>query len=308
MSTSYEQGLSSVTPPFKIVLSDHDGADIIAEFKKEVNKMLEEDECKYRPVPCYITTGVLGNMRAEMVIVYIYAGIPFILAPLLCIEGYDATHAKMAPGGYFISRMYEKDNTRAFSLGYVDKPSQVYKYAKEYTKKNPIIDSIDIDEKVINTYIVNNIKTVKSVGTIYRVGGSRFEVYGFDTDESRMIRTTKDFVGGNPYIENGIPEGKTEVILYGGNPDIVQLGDFCTKDGNIFGVWVPNGEKFVKKGSEILTKFILPNDIFVVDEDELAEVYAMAGMYLEKLDAAEDEEPEDESDVPDIEPEDIFEN
>ena len=284
-SVACQFGLCSCHEQYTVVLTDEDGTDIAQAFKDEIDAMMANPELHYIPVPFYISTGSLGMLHTESVIVFVYAGIPFIFGSRIAISGAglgDAFYSE--DGGRLLASIYGNNNRRVYSLGYTRSGSPL-EHAVDYLTHNPPIASPDIDETVAEHHIVFN-KTNERVGVISKDGGTRLEIYAFDTDESRMIRSNKDFVGGTPYAENGIPEGRTEVVAYGGLPEIIQIGEICSTDGYLYDVWVPNVPVITRVAKDIFNDEVLPRDALYTNLEELEECYAL---FHRKLVELEDE-------------------
>jgi len=309
-SLAYMNGLSSVSAPFAVVATDYDGSDIVDSLKDELDRMSDEPECQGRPIPVYTVSGMLGSIRTEVFYLYMLGGVPMILDPALVVEGGGDDDAVMTNrSGRFIEAMFGANNTHVFSIGYVDSPDDAYPYAMEFTRSHVPNKDTGIDESIVNSYIAANPNTVTHVGTIQRPGGTRFDVYAMTETESAMFRPNKDFMGGEPDVEDWKEgaRGPIEVILCGGNPDIVCVGGICSLDGWLFDIWVPNEPDFVDCAMHMVEQGDIPQDVLYIDEDELAQAYVM---YLEKLrsdEASEDEtEEEEETDVPDFDYEEYY--
>lgn len=296
----YGLGLGGACEPFKIILSDFNGADIIEELKAEISDILDTGVADGSPVPVYIMTGVLGAIRVEVLILYIYGGVPFILDPYVGIEGGGLRDGTLVRGGSFVGAMLSVESNRmAFSLGYVDSPDQAYGYAVTYTRGNPLVKNTGISDNTVALYLSSNSGSVTRVGSIQKLGGSLFDVFAFNNTESALIRDDKDFIGGEPDRQNGIRQGKYEVILFGGDPDIVQVGAHSSLYGDMFCVWVPNDARFIECAKNMLMQGDLPRDSAYVDYDDLADAYAMYASKLLEDERDADSAAEDD-DVPDF--------
>lgn len=307
VSVPCQLGLCSCFKQYSVVLSDEDGSDIVQMFKDEIDMMMGNPELFYTPVPFYIATGTIGNIHTEMFIVFLYAGIPFILSSPFAIDGSCLSDAEVTRnGGRLISKVYAQNNRHVYSLGYIQSGENPLEYAKEFLMHNVPMSAPDIGETVAEEHIVNA-KINERIGVISKDGGTRLEIYAFDTDESRMIRTNKDFVK-DPIAESGIPVGMWEVIAYGGRPDIICIGSTCSTDGSVFDVWVPNAPVLTRVARGIFEDEGLPNDVFTIDAEGVEECYAM---FHRKLRELEDEaiakeikvESDDETlpEIPDVE-------
>ena len=141
---------------------------------------------------------------------------------------------------------------------------------------------------------------ILSNGVVDEPGGRRFDVYTIDGTTSSVIRPNKDF-SGDPLVESGLNKDDREVILVGGNPDIVPIGSLCTHFGTLFRVWVPNDAAVLSIAKDELDDEHLPEDIFRLDEDNIADAYAPFYTEAKKLDDDEKriedgEEPEETQD------------
>lgn len=305
-SSSYMNGLSSVYRTFSVLLSDYDGNDIVAELMEELDRMADEDECQGRPVPVYIMTGAIGAIRTEMLFFYMLGGVPLIMVPAFAVTGTGIGDAGMTlDGSRFISAMYSRNNNLVYSVGYVDSPAQAFAAAVEYTRSNVPSPDSGLDRELVESYIAGKGGALLPLGVIQKPGGTRFEVYAFDETESSMFRPDKDFMGGHPDEESGRVRGKTEVILYGGNPDIVCVGGFCSIDGAFFDVWVPNEKEYIDCATHMLEQGDIPRDTLYIDDDDLAQAFVM---YDDKLrsDEVKADEEEAETDVPDFDYEEFY--
>lgn len=310
-SLSYMNGLSSVYPPFAVIQSDYNGGDPMEELKEELDKLSDDPACQGRPVPVYYVGGPEGAISVEVFYLYMLGGVPLIIEPAIAVTGSSIEDAVMVNrSGRFITSMYKQDNDHVFSIGYVDDPCDAYAYAVEFTRRHVPTKDTSLDEEMVNSYLVSNPNSLAYVGTIQKVGGTRFDVYAIGATESAMFRPDKDFMGGEPDVENdrdGI-RGRIEVLLCGGNPDIVCIGSICGIDGWMFNVWVPNEAEYVDCGIHMLEQDDIPHDVLYVDEDELAQGYLM---YYEKqrhdaMEAEGVEEEEPETDVPDFDYEEYY--
>lgn len=293
---SCQLGMCSCFAQYSVVLSDEDGADIVQLFKDEIDGMMGNPGLDYVPVPFYVTMGTIGNLHAEFMIVYMYAGIPFILSSPFSIDGAGLADAvTLREGGRLVSRVYAENNRNVYSLGFIPAGDNPLEYAKGYLSRNPPMASPDIDMLVAEEHIVSD-KVNERVGVISKDGGTRLEIYAFDTDESRMVRANKDF-GDDPYMEKGIPSGMVEVVAYGGVPDIISIGGLCSADGSVFEVWVPNATGLTRIARGMFEDEVLPVDAFTLDTDGVEECYARFHGKLKELeDEAIDQEIRAESD------------
>ena len=306
VSVPCQLGLSSCFAQYSVVLSDEDGDDILQLLKDEIDGMMGNPELFYVPVPVYVSTGTIGSIHSEFLILFLYAGIPFILSSSFSIDGAELKDAMITnDGGRLVSRLYAENNRQVFSLGFTQVGDNALEYARDYLMHNPPIPSPDIDSNITEEHLVNA-KLNERKGVISKDGGTRLEIFSLDTDESRMIRAHKDF-GDDPNSERGIPAGMMEVIAYGGIPSIISIGNICTTDGSIFEVWVPNVPKLTRVARSIFEAGLIPIDSLTLDTDGVEECYAT---FHKKLCEMEDEviqkelEVESDEEIPPAIPED----
>lgn len=310
-SKSYMNGFSSVYAPFAVLYSDYDGGNMLDEIKAEMDRISDDPECRGRPVPFYIMRGSVELVKTEVIFLYMLGGVPLILDPGIVASGADVRDAVVNnETGSFISDMYMENNDFVYSIGYVDDPCEAYAYAVDFTRKHVPSKDTGINPDLVNSYIAASPDSMNFVGTIQRMGGTRFDVYAISATESAMFRSDKDFIGGEPYDEDDADgrHGRVEVLLVGGNPDIVPIGAVASMDGWIFTVWVPNEAGFVECGLRMLAQGDIPVDVLYIDEVELEQAF---DMYSQKLqdDAREADEkdiPEGNDDVPDFDYEEYY--
>lgn len=296
-------GLTTLLPTVNVLLSDIDGADIVTEFMNEVVYFREHPEEHYKPINVYINTGVLGDLMTERVVIYVYAGIPFILSTAERITGSDEYDAKIDDlGGSFITRMATKDCRNAYSLGFVSKNVSVEKYAMRYMKANSLLTDHNIDATSVGISISNGV--LKSHGSLFKPGRYLYDIYVADTAMSKMIRSYKDFTA-NPVDEMNVPTNTKEILLYGGYPEIVNLGMLSTEFGYVYDVWIPNDYEYYFMAKDLFDQRIFPTDIFTTDQEDLIESYSILCKEVHELDKANDEEEgesddDDDEELPDI--------
>lgn len=299
MIPSYNIGLTSFDCDFSVIMNESGGGNMVDEFMREVVDIRENKELWYQPIKFYIQTGELGMLHAEQVIVYVYSGIPFILSSIVSIDGSDDQNASMhTDGEQFMGQLFYRNNHSVYSLGFLKQNRQILSFATDYLKKNALMPTATIDEQsVISTVMASDLK---SYGVIYKPGGHRYDVYSVDENVSRAIRPMKDY-RFNPVEELGVPSGMHEVLLVGGFPEVVPLGSLCSRNGDMFNVWVPNDTTEYTRAAHIFNSEWLPNDIFDIDIDEMSEAYAMLAAYANETDASNnletDEMEEDENDT-----------
>ena len=162
----------------------------------------------------------------------------------------------------------------------------------EYMQKNPAIPSQDISFDLTKSFAANN--AMRYWGAIYRPGGYMYDIYTANRTVSRSIRPNKEF-GNDPLNEiDKLPDGM-EVLLMGGEPDVVPVGTLANPVGMLFDVWVPNHKRYYKSAMTLLSSGCVPNDIFYFDEDDLIENYAILMKAMHVLDEEANGPEEDES-------------
>jgi hypothetical protein len=161
------------------------------------------------------------------------------------------------------------------------------------------MESMELNASVLRMEV--NSGRIAPVGHLYTPGGDLYEIFSLNSTQSKIIRRLKDF-STNPVDERSIPEGMQEIVLLGGDPDIVQLGDFVNNQGCLYSVWVPNEPRNYWLGNKILEEEWLPVNSFNIKYDDMIESYAMLYSELAELDNRADvdsgEEQSDELDSP----------
>lgn len=307
-------GLTTVVPTVNVIISDIDGTDTIDAFMKEVVHFRETPSEHYKPINIFFNTGVVGDLMTERVVLYVYAGIPFILSSAERIYGSDEYDPLTdANGGVFISRMASKNCMKAYSLGFVSKNVSTERYAYKYVKENSLFLDENIDSHIVGNAITDGV--MKSCGSLFKPGGYLYDVYSADAPTSKMIRKYKDF-SHNPVDELNTPENTKEIVLFGGYPEIVKLGVLSSRHGYIYDVWIPNDVNYYAIAKEIFDNHYLPIDIFEFDSNDLYESYALLCKSLSelakeynKVENGEDEDSDDgddESEYDDNPPPDVI--
>lgn len=301
MLRSREQGFTTVDCDFSVFMTDIDDHDILEEFMKEVVSIREDRELWYRPVRFLFATGMLGMVHSEQVIVYVYNGIPYILGSVPSIDGTDERDGRLSTDGeQFLGRLFYKDNHTVYSLGVVPEGTEILRYATDYVNGNALIADPTIDYRIACSAIEGGI--YDKFGTIYTPGGHRYDIYAVTPETSRAIRPSKDY-RLNPEMESGVRPGYTEVILIGGFPEIVPIGEIASVNGDMFSVWVPNDVNDYRLADFIFQSDWLPHDIFDVDIDDMADAYALFCVRANEMDVTnriedmpdDDEEPDAET-------------
>lgn len=279
---------------------------MVTEVMGEMDKISDGPDVAGRPIPFYIMHSATGEVSIELVYLYMFGGVPFILDPGIVVSGTGMGDAvAVNRTGEFIKSMFMNDNDHAYSIGYVDSMLDAYDYAVKFTASNVPSEDTGIDQSLVTAYVSSHPDTLEKVGSIQRVGGTMFDVYAISSTESAMFRPNKDFMGGEPFQENdtdGIG-GRFEVLLVGGNPDIVPVGTLTSMDGWMFTAWVPNEAKYIDCARWMFRQDDIPHDVLYVDELELEQAYYMLAekiaTELSEGDMGNDESG-DETDVPDF--------
>lgn len=291
-------GLSSVDA---VIISDYDGTDptqCLRDFIVEVRN----DSAEHNKVfNIYFNTGVLdANLEVEFLSVFVYCGIPFILSSQARLAGTTVDDADFDEfGGTLVSRISRQNCDTISSAGFVSVDVSPERYAYDFYTHNTLMESMELDASVLRMEV--NSGRIAPVGHLYTPGGDLYEIFSLNSTQSKMIRRLKDF-STNPVDERSIPEGMQEIVLLGGDPDIVQLGDFVNNQGCLYSVWVPNEPRNYWLGNKILEEEWLPVNSFDIKYDDMIESYAMLYSELADLDNRADvdngEEQSDELDSP----------
>lgn len=292
--TTIERGYTTVDSLYSIFLSDLEGTSMTDEFKAFIESCIIDKKYWYAPIKVFSCSGVLGMYaRCEYSVVLILDGVPFIMSSRVKLEGTDEYDPEfLTSDNSVMAALMSENSNKVVSAGFIDPSSDVTKYVSEYIQKNPAIPSVDISFDLAKSFAKND--KMKYWGAIYKPGGYMYDIYSIDRTVSRAIRPNKEF-GNDPLNEvDRLPEGM-EVLLIGGEPDIVPLGTMANKNGMLFDVWIPNQRRYYKFAMSILGAGYIPNDIFVFDEDDMVENYAILMKALHVLDE-EANGPEDDED------------
>jgi hypothetical protein len=184
------------------------------------------------------------------------------------------------------------DANHVISLGFVDQSVNVNEYVLDYAKKSPMFDSADIDANLVKMAIKNG--TISAMGSLYLPGGYLYDIYAIEPVLSRTLRPYRDFT----QAQSELPQGR-EVILLGGDPEIVYVGAQYSQSGFLYDIWVPNDARYYNRAKKAVSDGILPLGQLVVDDDEYLESYAILIKILRELDE-EVNGPADEAAAPDI--------
>ena len=291
-------GLSSVDA---VILSDYDGSDPSQELRDFIVGVRNDSAEHNKVFNVYYNTGVLdANLEVEFLSVFVYCGIPFILSSQARLAGTTAEDAAFDEfGGTLVSRISRQNCDIISSAGFVSVDVSPERYAYEFYTHNTLMESMELNASVLRMEV--NSGRIAPVGHLYTPGGNLYEIFSLNSTQSKIIRRLKDF-STNPVDERSIPEGMQEIVLLGGDPDIVQLGDFVNNQGCLYSVWVPNEPRNYWLGNKILEEGWLPSNAFDIKYDDMIESYAMLYTELADLDGRIDgegtEEQSDELDTP----------
>jgi len=291
--TSIEHGFTTLDSNYMVFLSDLDGSDMKSEFKDFVDVAIGETvidgkktyDKKYwnRPIKIFCTSGVLGMYAwCEYAILFILEGVPFILSSRVRLEGIDEFDPTFKTSEHAtLSSLMAENCKKVVSLGFIDPSSDVRSYVSDYMQKNPAIPSHDIGFDLAKSMAAN--ESMRYYGAIYRPGGYLYDIYTADRTVSRAIRPNKEYRDDPLNEVDNLPNGM-EVLLIGGEPDIVPIGTLVNKAGFLFDVWVPNHRQYYKMAMKYLYTGCVPNDIFYFDDDDLIENYAILIKSMRTLD------------------------
>ena len=289
-----------------VYMSDVDGTDIAVDFKSYIESLKERYPDSSPAIKVFTASGVLGMYaRTEMTYVMIYGGIPYIMPVHRSLEGIpdmpvhrsregiDEIDASFSPSIHrLITTLSNNDANHVISLGFVDQTVNVNEYVLEYAKKSPMFDSADIDANLVKMAIKNG--TISAMGSLYLPGGYLYDIYAIEPVLSRTLRPYRDFT----QAQAELPQGR-EVILLGGEPEIVYVGAQYSQSGFLYDIWVPNDARYYNRAKQAVSDGILPLGQLVVDDDEYLESYAILIKILRELDE-EVNGPADEEAAPDI--------
>ena len=259
-------------------MSDIDGTDMLADFKTYVTELNEKFPDMSPAVKVFTASGVMGMYaRTELTYLMVYGGIPYIMPVHRSLEGIDENDAAFNSGiNRLVSGLSGSDFNHVVSLGYVDANVNVNEYVLDWAKKSPMFDSAELDPNLVKIAIQSG--TIMTIGSLYLPGGYLYDIYAVEPLLSRTFRSYHDFTK-----QEEVPAGR-EVILVGGDPDIVFVGTQAAPDGFLYDVWVPNDARYYTRAKDNVAAGRLPLGSLVVDDDEYLESYAMLMKMLHELD------------------------
>lgn len=277
-----------------VYLSDVDGTDLSEEVKTYIAELKKHYPDMSPPVKMFTASGIIGMYaRTEMMYVMVYGGIPYIMPVHRVLDGLDENDARFETAtNRIVATLGNKDSNHVISLGFVESNVNVNEYVLDYAKKSPMFDSADIDANLVKMAIKNG--TISSMGSLYLPGGYLYDIYAIDPVLSRTLRPYRDFT----QAQAELPQGR-EVILLGGDPEIVYVGAQYSQSGFLYDIWVPNDARYYNRAKKAVADGILPLGQLVVDDDEYLESYAILIKILRELDE-EVNGPADEEAAPDI--------
>lgn len=275
-------------------LSDVDGTDIVADFKAYVADLKNKYPDSSPPVKVFCTSGVIGMYaRTDMLYVMVYGGIPYILPVHRSLSGIDENDAEFNDSvNRMVASLSGSDSNHVISLGVVDNTVNVQEFVLNYARKSPLLESADIDPNLVDMAIKNG--TIVSLGSLYLPGGYLYDIYSIEPVLTRTFRPYRDYT----QKPDEVPSGR-EVILVGGEPEIVYVGSQVSPNGFIYDVWVPNDARYYARAKVVVESGGLPMGTLFVDDDEYIEAYAILMKILKDLDE-EANGPAQEADAPDI--------
>ena len=259
-------------------VSDIDGTDLVDSFKTYVSNLKEKYPDVSPAIKVFSFSGVMGMYaRTECMFVMVYGGVPYILPVHRSLEGIDELDAKFSSGiNRLLTSVSNADFNHVVSLGYVDSTVNVNEYVLNWAKKSPMFDSADIDPSLVKMAIKDG--TISTMGSLYLPGGYLYDIYAIDPLLSRTLRPYRDFTQSTE-IHNG-----REVLLVGGDPDIVYIGTQAGPDGFLYDVWVPNDARYYTIAKGVVDENRLPLGSFAVTDDDYFKSYALLMKMLHELD------------------------
>ena len=278
-----------------VYLSDIDGTDMVEQFKQYVQELLNKYPDSSPPVKVFTASGVLGMYaRVEMTYVMVFGGIPYIFPVHRAISGIDEHDADFENSmNQVVTRLCNSDSNHVVSLGYVDSSVNVNDYVLDWSKKSPLLDAVDIDPSLVKMAIQDG--KMSPMGSLYLPGRYMYDIYVIDSVLAKAIRPYRDFT----VADANIPTAGREVVLVGGDPDVVLAGVQPSPDGFVYEAWVPNSARYYGRAVETIRRTALPMGQFVVDDDEYLECYAMLLKMLRDIDE-EVNGTSQEADAPDM--------
>ena len=281
-----------------VYLSDIDGSDILDEFKLYVSRLKEENPDSCFPVKVFSNSGVYGMYaRTEMLSVMMYGGIPYILPVHRALDGIDENDAQFVDrNNSIVSRLFGNGTNHVVSLGRVSDSVDVTAFVMDRVKSAPLFDSMEIDISLVNMAISNG--TMRPLGSVYLPGGYLYDIYSVDPTVSVAIRPYRDFTADRVDGTEAAGYGN-EVVLVGGDPEIVPVGMQTAPDGYTYDVWVPNDARYFSRARAAVSACALPLLGLSVDDGEYEESYALLLKMLLDLDE-EANGPRDEEAPPDV--------
>lgn len=262
-----------------VYMSDVDGTDIAVDFKSYIESLKERYPDSSPAIKIFTASGVLGMYaRTELTYAMIYGGIPYIMPVHRSLEGIDEHDTSFSPSiNRLITTLSNNDANHVISLGFVDQTVNVNEYVLEYAKKSPLFDSAEIDPHIVKIAIHEG--TIKVIGSLYLPGGYLYDIYAIEPLLSRTFRPYRDFT----QAQDQLPAGR-EVLLVGGDPDIVFVGTQSSPDGFLYDVWVPNDARYYNRAKAVVAHEQIPMGNMVIDDDEYLESYAILLKILRELD------------------------
>lgn len=264
-------------------ISDIDGSDLVEEVKTYVSTLIKDYPDASPVIKLFTASGVLGMYaRTDLTYVFIYGGIPFIVPVHRSLDGTDAIDASFSNSvNRVVSKLSSTNSNNVVSLGCVSQDVNITEYVLEYAKKSPLLNTTDIDISLVKMAIHDG--TIQTYGSIYLPGGYLYDIYAIDALLSTTFRPYRDYSDSShapvPYDSAG-----REVILVGGEPDIVFLGTQVTLNGFLCDVWIPNDSRYYSIAKSIVDSKTLPLGSIVVDDEDYLESYAILIKMLTELD------------------------
>lgn len=274
-------------------VSDIDGADMVEGFQSYVSKLKQRYPDTSPMVTVFSYSGVLGMYaRTECMHVMIYGGIPYIFPVHRMLEGIDEHDAAFSYGtNQFLTSVSNTDFNHVISLGHVDSQMNVNEYVLDWAKKSPMFDSVDIDPSLVKMAIKNG--TISTMGSLYLPGGYLYDIYAIEPVLSQTLRPYRDYTQ-----QTEIYTGR-EVLLVGGNPDIVYVGTQLAPNGFLYDVWIPNDARYYNRARAVVSENRLPMGSIDVDDEDYIKSYALLMKMLHELDE-EAHGPADDKTSPNI--------
>lgn len=292
--TTLDRGFTTLDSTKTLYCSNIDGDDMATDFRKFIEMAVNDKSMWNRPIKCFFNTGVYQvNARTEYAILFVMGGVPYILTTRICLAGTDEHDPEfMTADNSVIAQIISENAKNVASVGFVDPSENVTNYVSEFVKSNPVMKNPNISYALALDFSISG--AMRYHGAIYKPGAFLYDIFTTNRVVSLAIRPNKDFATGDTMNENAsLPDGM-EILLVGGEPDLVSVGTVCTPNGCMFDVWVPNRKNFYKSAVNAMANEYLPCDAFELNEEDFIKSYAILVTTLREIDEERNGPDDDE--------------